>query len=82
MKLATLNLQLGSDLTELIYRSLEPELEREHTNALVEIKKQPNGLLLQIQTEELSTLRAALNSYIRWINCICSINNVIHSNQQ
>jgi tRNA threonylcarbamoyladenosine modification (KEOPS) complex Pcc1 subunit len=77
MRIACLNLKLNLELSELIYKTLEPELQLEQSNADVSVSIVPEGLQITIKTEELSILRAALNSYIRWINCINSINNVL-----
>lgn len=81
MRRAVLDLQLGLENSELIYRSLEPELKRDNIQTRVEITIDGGTFKLEIEASELSTLRAALNSYIRWINCINSINNVIEKDK-
>ena len=77
MKRAILNFHLNRGISEIIQKSLEPELVREGSTTRVEVIATDTGLNLTIESDEISNLRAAINSYIRWINCINSINNVI-----
>jgi tRNA threonylcarbamoyladenosine modification (KEOPS) complex Pcc1 subunit len=77
MKRACINLKLDAELTNLIYKSLEPEISKEKSHSNIKLEVEPDGLRLTIEASELSGLRAALNSYIRWINCINSIRNVV-----
>jgi tRNA threonylcarbamoyladenosine modification (KEOPS) complex Pcc1 subunit len=80
MKTATLSFHLTPAISGIIQKSLEPELIREGSTTRVVMKTTEEGLSLKIEADELSNLRAALNSYIRWINCINSINKVIEGN--
>jgi len=80
MNTATIKLGIDPDISNIINRSLMPELQREGLTTSVNITAAPDGLIITIETEELSNLRAALNSYMRWINCINSINDVISRN--
>jgi tRNA threonylcarbamoyladenosine modification (KEOPS) complex Pcc1 subunit len=81
MKRAILDLKLGPEKSDLVYRSLEPELQRDDLQTNVAVTVEGEHLKLDIEASELSNLRAALNSYIRWINCIHSINDVIDDNK-
>ena len=77
MRRAILELQVGPDVSNLIQKSLGPELQREDIQTRIDISVDGSKLRLVVESPELSNLRAALNSYIRWINCIYSINEVI-----
>ena len=73
-------MQFDSDLSAVIYHSLEPELTRKNTQADVQIILNQTGIELIIEAEDLTGIRSALNSYLRWINCIKSINELIQPN--
>lgn len=77
MNSASLNLQLGSATSALIYSSLAPEQKQERSNAEINLHVEAESLKLTIRAQDLSILRAALNSYIRWINCVYSIEKTI-----
>ena len=67
---AEMNIYLESEiLAEQIYEALLPEINEEikHTRA----KCMPDGKLLKmvIEAEDIAGLRAAINSYLRWIDC-------------
>jgi len=61
----------------LIVASLSPELKQKIPKANVEITLLDNTLLLNIQSNDVSSLRAACNSYLRWINTAISVKQLI-----
>lgn len=61
----------------LIAASLSPELKQKIPKTNVEITHSDNTLLLNIQSNDVSSLRAACNSYLRWINTAISVKQLI-----
>ena len=74
-KQAELKIQTTQKMAEIIIKSLSPELNRRSFRAKVELKLGPTGdeLNLIIKAQDVNALRAALNSYLRWINCIIEL---------
>ena len=50
-------------------KALTPELGDEGTRITVEITQRNNGFALEVGSSDIKGLRAALNSYLRWIEC-------------
>lgn len=64
---------------EIIVKSLRPELESNITDrskALIEASER--GLILKVEAEDVTALRAAVNSYLYWINGIIDIGSRIN----
>lgn len=66
-----LNIQL--DDAELIAKSLRPESCRDVSRTSVHIECRENELCLKIKGEDINALRAAINSYLRWIKCCTDV---------
>ena len=62
---------------KLVAESLSPEVKHKIPKANVEIFLSKNILSLKIESEDVSTLRAACNSYIRWINTAIKVNQLV-----
>lgn len=63
---------------EIMVKSLRPELESNITDrskALIEASER--GLILKVEAEDVTALRAAVNSYLYWINGIIDIGSRI-----
>ena len=54
--------------TEIIFKSLLPELKQRIPKTTITLEKEDHVLNLTITARDLSALRAACNSYLRWIN--------------
>lgn len=65
----TIRLNLASkDLVETLLKALQPETKKPTTSrSKVYIEGKDKQLILQIHAKDTSALRAALNSYLRWI---------------
>jgi KEOPS complex subunit Pcc1 len=50
---------------------------REIPRTRVEISPQEGGIVLNVEAADLGALRAALNSYLRWINISEEIGNMV-----
>ena len=61
-------IELEEKNSEIIYRSLLPEVKRTLPRTKVEVKYENGKLIMNIYAEDVSALRASLNSYLRWIN--------------
>ncbi|MFB0560481.1 MAG: KEOPS complex subunit Pcc1 [Candidatus Lokiarchaeia archaeon] len=66
-----------SNLSEVVFRSLLPEIisgpNERHRGKL---KRDGDTISLEIEAEDTVALRAALNSYLRWLKIIYDINEL------
>ena len=74
-KQAEVRIQTTPKMADIIIRSLTPELNRTSFRAEVGLDRTPGGdqLVLVVKAQDVNALRAALNSYLRWIKCIMEI---------
>ena len=64
---------------DIIIESLRPELESNISDrSKVLIEASERGLILKAEAEDVTALRAAVNSYLYWINGIIEIGNRIN----
>ncbi|UCE39638.1 MAG: hypothetical protein JSW00_12660 [Thermoplasmata archaeon] len=54
-------------MASVVASSLLPETDRKIPRTQVNIKEVNDGIQLEIQAQDTSALRAAINSYLRWI---------------
>ncbi len=69
-------LRLESPHAKTVMRSLAPEVGREIPRTRVEIEADAEAVILRIDAADVSALRAALNSYLRWIKISEEIGNI------
>lgn len=62
---------------KLVAESLSPEVKHKIPKANVEISLSKNALSLKIESDDVSTLRAACNSYLRWVNTAINVNQLV-----
>ncbi len=62
---------------KLIAESLSPEIKQKIPKTKVEISLSKKILTLNIESEDTSTMRAACNSYLRWINTAINVNRLV-----
>lgn len=55
---------------DLLYKALSPELKSEFTRTKVAVKRLEDGVSLEFRAEDVNALRAAMNSYLRWLKVI------------
>lgn len=67
MKKATFTFELDEKTSEIVAKSLLPESKRIVPRTKVEIENKNNKLVLTIIADDVSALRAGINSYLRWI---------------
>ncbi len=78
MKRATFTFVFDSDdEARVVAESLKPEITHKipKTNAKVSISKET--LNLEIEAKDVSSLRAACNSYLRWINTALNVKKTV-----
>lgn len=61
----------------LIKESLSPELKQKIPKTDIKITHKDTTLLLEIKSNDISSLRAACNSYLRWINTALSVKKLV-----
>ncbi len=76
MKSAVLTFELDKTTSDIIAKSLLPESKRSMPRTKVEIENEKGKLVLNIKAEDNSALRAAINSYLRWIKTGIDMSNV------
>ncbi len=64
----TLNINVPTKKPEIIYYALKPELKSSPTKkSEIKLKKHKDSIELFIKSKEISSFRAAMNSWLRWI---------------
>lgn len=82
MKQVNITLELDPIRKKIVLQSLFPELYRAVPRTEVRLNETEIGLIFTIKAEDTSALRAALNSYLRWINCIISTTDTFGGKHQ
>ena len=82
-KQAEVRIQSTPKMTDIIIQSLSPELNRQSLRVEIELKGTPGGdqVILAVKAQDVNALRAALNSYLRWIKCVIEINQELLVNK-
>lgn len=63
--------------TKLIAESLSPEIKHKIPKTNVKISHYNNKLSLTIDSKDVSALRAACNSYLRWIKTAIEVKKIV-----
>jgi len=67
-----INLQMPEKLSEICCKSIALE-NRELERSSVDVSCTGNGIKIYITASDLSALRAALNTYMRWVILCCEL---------
>lgn len=67
----------GSEESKLIAKAISPEIHHKIPKTFVTLSFSKNILTLTIKSDEISTLRASCNSYLRWINTAIKVNELV-----
>jgi tRNA threonylcarbamoyladenosine modification (KEOPS) complex Pcc1 subunit len=67
----------SEDEVKIIVRSLIPEIKNKIPKTNIEVTYSGKTLFLKIETSDISSLRAACNSYLRWINTAFDVKKTI-----
>jgi len=63
---------------EIVLHSLKPEAQKPATTrSRTNLKKQDGFLVLKVEASDTVALRASLNAYLRWINSILDVFDVL-----
>ncbi len=71
---AEVSIQLSSEVAAIVEESLIPEVEHpisQRSNVEVEARK--GKLVISMEVSDVTALRAAFNSYIRWVGAIMNV---------
>lgn len=61
-------------VSKIIYRALAPEINNPPTyRSKLKMELRENELIIKISSKDIVSLRAAINSLLRWINSITNI---------
>lgn len=65
---------------EIIFRALEPEVRKPLTmRSRAFLKKENKFLVLKIEAKDTVALRAMVNAYLRWINAMTDVLEVLQN---
>jgi len=63
---------------EIVFRALEPEVDKPVTmRSRAKLEKDDDFLVLKVEARDAVALRAALNAYLRWINSMMNVLEVL-----
>ena len=62
---------------KIIIESISPEIKNKILNTKVSLYSSDNKIFLNINSKNLSSFRAACNSYLRWINTAHKVKKTI-----
>jgi KEOPS complex subunit Pcc1 len=65
---STAELTVRTPYAHVIQGSLSPELGERIPRTIVRVEKREDEVVVKIEADDQNALRAALNSYIRWMN--------------
>jgi KEOPS complex subunit Pcc1 len=67
LRKAVFTFELGPEKNKAVLAALRPEASREIPRATAKVRLEGGRLLLEISSEDSASLRAAVNSYLRWV---------------
>ena len=80
---ATVRLKFSPKQRQIILNSLKPEISNPASHRSRAKLYTKNGMvILQIEANDSTALRASLNSYLRWINSILNVLETLKAHQQ
>lgn len=82
MRKVDISIELVEPVRKIVVQSLLPELGKTVPRTQVNISENNVGITVSFKAETTSALRAALNSYLRWLNCIISIASTFNQENQ
>ncbi len=61
----------------IIHESLDPEIKHKIPKTNVKVSLSDKTFFLKIEAKDISSLRAACNSYLRWINTALNVKKTV-----
>ncbi len=59
---------------EILYEALKPEIKSSNSSRTTSwVKIKDKRIILEVQARDSTSLRASVNSYLRWINLSCQL---------
>jgi len=80
VKKAKITLPKEGNISDVVAKSLLPEMDRNIPRTKVDLREDENSITLEIQAKDISSLRAAVNSYLRWIKISMDTYKETHNN--
>ena len=77
MRRATIDF-VGAD-ARVVLEALRPEMGRDVPKARVSVRASRSRMVLMIDAEDTSALRAAVNSYLRWADVASRVRREVHA---
>ena len=65
------------DDARVVYDSLNPEIKHKIPKTKIKVKLEETVLKIDIEANDISSLRAACNSYLRWINTALNVKKTV-----
>ena len=65
------------DDARVVYDSLNPEIKHNILKTRIKVKFEETVLKIDIEANDISSLRAACNSYLRWINTALNVKKTV-----
>lgn len=62
---------------KIVAKSLDPEIKNKIPKTDIKVSLSENVFTLEIEANDISSLRAACNSYLRWINTALSVKKTV-----
>ncbi len=59
--------------SDIAFKALSPEAGRDVPRSHIRLRKGEGSFILSIEANDVATLRAALNSYLRWANVAMNV---------
>ena len=66
-----------SDEARIISESLDPEIKHRIPKTKINVSLSGKTFSIEIEADDISTLRAACNSYLRWINTALNVKKTV-----
>ncbi len=71
---AVVTIDVPGDLVGAIEGSLVPEIEQPTSErSVVEVSTEEGKLMIRFEASDIAALRAAINSYLRWVGAILDV---------
>ena len=62
----------------IVYESLNPEIEgHSFDRSTVQMKRKSNKLIIKIQAQDVTTVKASTNSMLRWLSTVSSTVSIV-----
>ena len=67
----------SSEEAGVVAKSIDPEIKHKIPKTKVEINSKGEKIFLKIKADDISSLRAACNSYLRWISVALNVEKTV-----